>query len=387
MVKPSAGLLEDRNVAILTLTSFTRRQCDDGGIRLVSPSKRVHAGAQVANVRHNLEAAAIPADLPDTWVVVDALPRSRDGDVDRRALRTWVQNVNEPLMREFETLDTLRTLRQPADDMERTLQRLISRELHIPPAQIGMNLSFAEHGGDQSQAMAVAAACEHVSIYLDPDEILNCDTLATLASLASQRGGLAHKRPDEDPREFELSAMQALYFQSPMGGGDLRAARAGKNDTYRFNQSLLLKINETYERLDDVVAAANTVVGHHPMLRARFVRNTERWTQRIAPMSPDAFGFNECSVSAEEDLEAVIEQTQVTLDIENGPVFAAVYVKADDGTRMMYLTAHRLVIDLISYRVIVQDLDELLTNGCLRSQRSMPYPKWIEHQRDRGSAH
>lgn len=163
-----------------------------------------------------------------------------------------------------------------------------------------------------------------------------------------------------------------------MGGDALR--RATGDGSYRFNQSFLLRLKKQY-LLEDILAAVEAVAGHHSMLRSRFTLESGTWSQTISPEVPGSYAFNYYSVSSDREVEAAIEATQTSINVETGPVFAVDYFQTHDGQQLIYLAAHHLVVDLPSWRVIIHDFDELLEHGSLSSQRSIPFPRWIELQK------
>ncbi|KAK2606697.1 hypothetical protein N8I77_005428 [Diaporthe amygdali] len=395
VLKPRAGLFDEKLVACLTLSSIPPREPDSPKVELVSPSQMFFAGSQIATIKHNLrtlptvEAKAIP----EVWVPLDDLPSVPEtGEIDRRKLRTWVQNANQDIYEKVMGLCTDQPLQPPVTEMEKSIQKLVARVLQVPPDQVGMNFTFAQFGGDEVTAMALVTNSRVESIFLESHEILQSNnTLAHLASLATQRGGLAHKWAAEGEEKiavdgedsspfhyFELSPMQKLYFNTRMGSDSV--SRAAGDGSYRFNQSLLLRVAK-YFSVQDISAATDAVVGHHSMLRARFSRVRNEWIQRILPEVDSSYSFTHYTISTNEQLESAVHQVQISLNIEDGPVFAVAHFSTADGHQMVYLAAHHLVVDLVSWRLIIRDLDELLQSGSLLSQRSMPFQKWTELQR------
>ncbi|TPX12938.1 uncharacterized protein E0L32_006583 [Thyridium curvatum] len=379
-LRPRAGLLDGKLVAILTLTIFQSKEpFHVSEPQIISQHKAVFAGTQVADVRRELEASPDKYQRPDVWVVIESMPVTEDGATDRRRLRTWIQNINETVYQSIMSLDVHQTLLGPANEMERSVQRLVGKALQLPLERIGMNFSFSQLGGDELLAMQLVARAKLESIFLEAHEIM-CPNLKLqqLANLASQKGGLAHKQEEELPGDFELAPMQHVYFHTAMGGE--YAERTSSNLAYRFNQSMLLRINAMVTP-EDVRAAIEAVVGHHSMLRARFTFTTEGWVQHIQPEVAGSFRLEHRAANTEEDMEAIIEATQASIDVESGPVFAVDHVRTREGQELLYIIAHHLVVDLLSWRVIIRDLEELLEKGSLMSQRSMPFHKWIEIQR------
>ncbi|KAK0610097.1 hypothetical protein B0T17DRAFT_545875 [Bombardia bombarda] len=378
-VRPKAGLLEGKLIALLTLTGASSAQANPSNINLIPQSHALFAGTQVAGLRKTAASVLPPGSAPDIWIVLDGMPLTESGDLDMRRLRTWAQNINDDVYRQALSLENQEAMQPPASGMEKSLQRLVSKVLDVPQGQIGVNFSFGQLGGDEMSAMELVARCKHESIYLNATEALESNTLSDLASIAASRGGLAHKWDDETRDYFDLSPMQHLYFQTSMGGDVER--RAASDGSYRFNQSWLLRFKK-HSTLDEISAALEAVVGHHPMLRSRFIRTSDgEWMQRVLPEVGGSYALRHHPISSEQELEDIMERTQNSINIETGPVFAAGYITTRDNHQMLYLVAHHLAVDLPSWRIIIHDIDELLESGSLLSQRSMPFHKWVDLQK------
>jgi len=379
-VRPKAGLLEGRLVALFTLTGTLSAEDKPAAtpINLIPQSHVLFAGTQVIALKKAAQTLLPPDSIPDVWLVLDGMPLTESGDVDSRRLRTWAQNINNDVLQQALSLENQEPLQPATTGMEKSLQRLVSKVLDLPQSQIGVNLSFSQLGGDEMTAMELVARCKHESIYLSSTEVLETPTLSELAELAASRGGLAHKWDDETSDCFDLSPMQHLYFHTAMGG-DLER-RASTDGGYRFNQSLLLRFKKEFT-VEDIEAAMEAVVGHHPMLRSRFSRGLQGWVQRILPEVSSSYSLCHTTISSERELITIIENTQMSINIETGPTFAVDHLTTHDGQHMVYLAAHHLAVDLTSWRIIIHDLDELLENGSLLSQRSMPFYKWVDIQK------
>jgi non-ribosomal peptide synthetase component F len=379
LVRPKAGYFEGKEVVFLTFAGTNHHgPASTSDIIKLIPQSQVHfAGSQVASLKQLLE-ASIPVDsIPLVWIILETMPLNSSSRPDRRKLQSWAQNMSDDLYQQVMALGAQEVLQEPGSDMEVSVRKIVSRVLRVPHEQVGMNFSFAQLGGDDISALQMVAACRTESILLKADDILNSTSLAHLAFLAMWKGSQAHRWNEESLDGFGLSPMQQLYFQTAMGDSDIKRRR--NDGCYRFNQSLLLRIRNG-AALEDVQAAIEAVVGHHSMLRSRFRKGADGWTQRTMIDTTDSYEFAHHSVSTDEEVLAVIGLRQASIDIENGPVFAADHFDTSDGQQMLYIIAHHLVVDLISWRVIIQDLDELLQNGSLFSERSMPFQRWVELQ-------
>lgn len=394
VLKPRAGLFDDKLVACLTLNSIPPRDPESPKLELIPPSQMFFAGTQIATIKQNVKSSRrieVKA-MPEVWIPLDSLPTVADTDAtDRRKLRTWVQNANHEVYEQVMSLATDQPLQHPTTEMEKQIQKLVARVIQVPQEQIGMSFTFAQVGGEETAAMALVSSARVESIFLEVHEILKPNnTLAHLAILASQRGGLAHKwasehtsgptnGPNGAPANFfDLSPMQKLYFSTRMGGDP--SLRGTKDGSYRFNQSLLFRVAKGLT-VNDISAATDAVVGHHSMLRARFGKVGNEWMQIVLPQVDGSYSFMHYTISTNQEVESVVHSTQASIDVEEGPLFAVAHLQTTDGHQMIYLAAHHLVIDIVSWRLIIQDLDELLQHGSLLSTRAMPFQKWTELQR------
>ncbi|KAK1776635.1 hypothetical protein QBC45DRAFT_211717 [Copromyces sp. CBS 386.78] len=377
-VRPKAGILEGKLVALFTLSATQSSRASSSDVSLISQSNSIFAGTQVTFLRQVAKSLLPPTSLPDIWIVLDSMPLTESGHVDTRRLRTWVQNMNQQLYYQVSNLQSQVPLEEPKTTMERSLQRLVSKVLALSQVQIGVNLSFCQLGGDETTAMELVARCKNETIYINPLEVLGSNTLSELAAIAESRS-IQESQWEEETRDyFDLSPMQHLYFESSMGG-DLNRRSAG-DGSYRFNLSLFLRFKKDV-CFEDVAAALEAVVAHHPMLRSRYSRGPGGWMQLVLPDVAGSYNLRRHSISSDRELDTIIGQTQLAIDIERGPVFAADYFTTHDGQQLIYLAAHHLAVDLPSWRIIIHDLDELLDSGSFLSQRSMPFHKWVELQK------
>ncbi|EGZ69442.1 hypothetical protein NEUTE2DRAFT_159906 [Neurospora tetrasperma FGSC 2509] len=377
-VRPKAGILEGKLVALFTLSTTQSSRASSSDVSLISQSNSIFAGTQVTLLRQVAKSLLPPTSLPDVWIVLESMPLTESGHVDTRRLRTWIQNMNQQLHYQVSNLQSQVPLEEPKTTMERSLQRLVSKVLALSQVQIGVNLSFYQLGGDETTALELVARCKNEAIYIEPVEVLGSNTLSELAAIAESRGFQENQWEEETHDFFDLSPMQHLYFESSMGGDPNR--RSAGDGTYRFNLSLFLRFKKDV-CFEDVAAALEAIVAHHPMLRSRYSRGSDGWMQLILPDVAGSYNLRRHSISSDRELDTIIGQTQLAIDIEKGPVFAADYFTTHDAQQLIYLAAHHLAVDLPSWRIIIHDLDELLDSGSFLSQRSMPFHKWVELQK------
>ena len=85
-VRPKAGLLEGRRVALLTLAGIAPAEGKPSTINLVPQSQALFAGTQVTMLRETAASVLPPDDVLDVWIVLDGMSVTESVDIDIRSL-------------------------------------------------------------------------------------------------------------------------------------------------------------------------------------------------------------------------------------------------------------------------------------------------------------
>ncbi|KAH6639924.1 hypothetical protein BKA67DRAFT_587913 [Truncatella angustata] len=376
VLKPKAGLFEGQTTAFLTLSSCVIERPHNDEIKLLNAYYTI----PLPSIREAVEAKVPPTVVPKVWVVLEQMPMDDNGRIHRRKLQTWIQNANEDLYQKIMSIDSRDSIANPTSDNEKRLQKAVGKVLNMESNSVNMNQSFQSLGGDDTSAMQVVVRCKSQGLSFKVEDVLQAMSLSHLATMATPSEVLAGRANEENSEGFDLTPMQRLYFHTPIG--QRAPQKVDRKGRHRFNQSILLRFKKSVA-VEDVRAAIEAVVGHHSMLRTRFRIKQGSWSQYTLAEIPASYHFGHHTVGTNTEVGTVIEQAQASIDIENGPAFAAHHFHTHDGHQMLYLVAHHLVTDLKSWRIIVDDLEELLMNGILVSGRCISFPEWNNHQRQR----
>lgn len=305
--------------------------------------------------------------VPTIWVVVESIPVNTSGKLDRNKIRRFIENMDHVTLEQNLGIDKEEGP-GPTTAMDRMLQQILSDVLNLPAGSIAFNRSFQAVGGDSITAMQVVTRARAQGIAVRVQDILGLQTIAELGLVAKFTIASTLAREDEVGKIFDLSPMQQMYFQ--MGG---------HNHDSRFNQSFFLRLTRRVDP-QSVKQAAETLVRQHSMLRARFVRDSDgKWSQMVSKDTSSSYVFNEHGNLSTPELVQAIEDSQVCMNIESGPVFVVTMANQDDG-QLLFLAAHHLVIDLVSWRIILHDLEEILETGALSSSSPFPFQAWTKLQ-------
>jgi amino acid adenylation domain-containing protein/non-ribosomal peptide synthase protein (TIGR01720 family) len=284
--------------------------------------------------------------VPSAYIPMTEIPLTATGKPDRRKLRRLVESLST-----FEISAVSDEIVSPTTSMEEMIRDIWANVLNLRPESISVTVSFLELGGDSITAMQISSRCHSKNISLSVRDLLGLKTIQKVAAQTLKASVPTRNLLDDHP-EGELtglSPIQQWFFDCHPNGMDY------------FNQTFLFKLGAKVTA-SDVHAALREVVSRHPMLRSQFKKNERLgWQQCILPYSDDAFNFMEHQVEGQQDIEEICQWRQKLLNISSGCVFAIdVFNGVVSNDLFILFTAHHLVVDLVSWRIIWQDIEQFI---------------------------
>lgn len=318
--------------------------------------------------------------IPEGWLVINELPMSTSAKADRKALTKWIEGLEMETYDKlaYSTSDSTGDDHEPRTDTEFKVRQILSRVLNTAEQRIGMDRSFLSMGGDSISAMQVAFNCRMDNITIKTQDILRGKTIRELAANAVPiKQGQATQYEEEVDVPFGLSPIQKMYFELFETPSNLTNDHTG---AYRFNQSFLLRLMKHVEP-QNIVLGIEAIVGRYSMLRARFQQDGNgSWTQRITSQIAGSYRFHMNGVSSQQDIESAVSRAQASLDMENGPIFSVDLMHRDNEDQLLFLVAHHAVIDLVSWRALMEDLELFITSGALSRAEPLSFQVWNKMQ-------
>jgi amino acid adenylation domain-containing protein/non-ribosomal peptide synthase protein (TIGR01720 family) len=381
---PSSGPCAKRLVGVISLQNVSVPQSSGKlRIRRLLQNVRLHfskggelqllpaetASFNIAAIRDRV-CERLPAYMvPSLWVAVAGFPLMPSGKMDRRRVIQWLEEMDTEMYRVISTLG-LEAPKDAVNDVESKLQAIFATVLNLPVEDIRTNQSFLHLGGDSIAAMQVSSQCRSQGLAITVQDIIRSKSIAVLASKASVSEDDSATKTIEYDLPFDLTPIQRVFFDSV-------------GDVYNhFNQSVILKFGRAFD-LQEVETAINSLVTTHPLLRGRYFRDESRkWQQRIEKQISGSFRLRHHRVSDGTDstIRPIVDESQATLDIERGPTFSADLFDLDDSfTQAIALVGHHLVVDVVSWGIILEDLQSLL-NGTNPPPQSLPFHLWQQQQ-------
>ncbi|WP_337842013.1 amino acid adenylation domain-containing protein [Rheinheimera sp.] len=294
---------------------------------------------------------------PDHLMQLAALPLSRNGKLDPARLpRPSLSDSCEPPEGEAELL------------VARCWQQL------LPGSTPGRMDDFFLSGGDSILAMQLLTLLKQAGATLSLKQLMQQRCLARIAS-ALQPAQQQPQRVAEQgvlSGDFDLLPIQRWFFCQ---------VASGRIDTPAYwNQSFLIRVQPL--DLQRLQLACDHLLYQHDMLRARFIRTTEGWRQTYGPVLSAQIKLLDRSNCTEQELEQQLSQWQAGFDLEQGPLLQLGYLyNYPDGSARIYLAAHHLLLDAVSWRILLDDLKQLY-HGTPLTDKTSSYRQWVLAQAD-----
>ncbi|MDY7229483.1 non-ribosomal peptide synthase/polyketide synthase [Hyalangium rubrum] len=288
-------------------------------------------------LRRALESRLPEYMVPSAFIMLEALPLTSSGKLDRKALPSLEQGLAQ---RES-------TYVAPRTPVEQTLADIwasvLSRE------RVGIHDNFFELGGDSIVSIQIIARAMEVGLQITPRQFFQHQTIAALAPKVGQA---QRTRVDQGPvtGPTPLTPIQHWFFE-----GELP-------QLHHYNQTLLLGLRQP---LSPTVleGALRALVTHHDALRLRFEKTSEGWQQTNAG-TESTVSLRQVDLSSLEEgpqlktLEEEAQRAQASFRLEEAPLVSAVlfHLGPQRGSRLL-IAIHHLVVDAVSWRVLLMDLE------------------------------
>nr|WP_030410856.1 non-ribosomal peptide synthetase [Streptomyces sp. NRRL S-1448] len=302
----------------------------------VAPSA---AGRPTPSALRDALTRTLPGHLvPAAFVVLDALPLNSSGKLDRRALPAPDLDA-APREREFVA---------PRTPAERELAAIWSEVLGL--ARVGVTDNFFELGGDSILSIQAVSRARAAGWQLTSRDVFRHQTVADLAAaVATRTAPSTAPRPQQDTGPAPLTPIQEWFF-------------ATHGPRRHFTMSMLLDLPHDLDQAA-LEQALHALAAHHPALRTRFVRTGDTWRQHPgAPVAPGLLTRHDLSgtggAARDTARTEAADAARAALDPAAGTLLrAALFLPGPDERPQLFLTAHHLAVDSVSWRILLADLE------------------------------
>ncbi|KAF9892549.1 hypothetical protein FE257_001658 [Aspergillus nanangensis] len=378
VILPKSGLLQERLVAILSLDSVTMDKgiLSDGACELVGQDMMALAHSELTDIQRNMEVQLPIYMVPQTWAVIKTLPMLVSGKLDRKRITSWAENIDEStydrIMQDYDSVKPGNPEPQKGNNEGTVIEFLcdiVAQVLNIPSPKVDVSRSFVSLGGDSITGMALISKARKYGLSLTLHNVLQSKSIRDLASNSSTS---IHTLKDREVLEepFSPSPIQKLYLQTANNF-------SGSN---RFNQGIRVRLTRPIKP-DVINRAIRAIVDRHSMFRARFSKSKAKgWHQRILKDAVSSYRFRVHVLENQHDIFVKTAESQHSLDIQNGPVLAVDLFNTHRNGQILVLVASHLCVDMVSWRIVLQDLEDFVETGSISLDKSLSFQSWCELQ-------
>jgi len=230
----------------------------------------------------------------------------------------------------------------PGNETERLLLKIWEEVLG--EQDVCVTDDFYQLGGDSIKAVQISSRLYDKGIAIQVKNILTHHTIRQISEYA---------RPVSSGDGYPQTVLQGEKRWSPMESWFF--SRKLANPHY-FNQSVLLVFHRPINP-GLLARVFRELVAHHDGLRLHFnpQNNTFYYNNRWLEMD---FPLEILNIDGPQDpaLTAHCQRLKGSLNIYDGPMLKAAILKEKGGPERLFITAHHLVVDGLSWRILLEDL-------------------------------
>ncbi|MET1255506.1 amino acid adenylation domain-containing protein [Aliikangiella maris] len=210
--------------------------------------------------------------------------------------------------------------------------------------EISTTDNFFSLGGDSIKGIQIIAKLQEQGYTIEMSDIFQYPTIVDIASQLKQQQKL----------EIDQSPVTGNLAINP-----IQQAFLNETDSFsyqHFNQSLYLKLT-TLPQAEQLQLAFSRLIIHHDALRTQWVIQNGQWQANILPIDQASVEFYHCQSDSE--IESFIKKLQSSLVIEDARLINVGLINTPNE-KAICIAIHHLVVDVISWNILIEDLRELL---------------------------
>jgi amino acid adenylation domain-containing protein/non-ribosomal peptide synthase protein (TIGR01720 family) len=315
--------------------------------------------------------------VPSTLVHLVKLPLTINGKLDRKTLPDPAfTNSNHYVA--------------PRNELETKICQIWANVVGLPVEQLGITDDFFRLGGDSIiSVQLVSRLRQKLGIQVSVKDIFSYKTIAKLydqvlsKQLASKHTLTLQTEQGRLIGEVELLPIQAWFFENNF-------AKAS-----HWNQSFITKTPSL--ELTKLKASIASLVAHHDSFRLRYKKSQDNsyvqyydsnaQVTELKILDIRTLNKKEGSKEFNSALEKVLTDWQSNFNLEQGPIYSIGYIHGyADGSSRIFFAFHHLIVDVASWRILVEDLKSLYEGNELGA-KGTSYRQWVTTVREYADNH
>lgn len=302
---------------------------DGNGIAKLCAYYVLNEGSDDGGLREHMQRQLPRYMIPSLLCRVDRIPLTPNGKVDRDALLRMEGIINRDEIRPAE------------NEVQELLAKVFQDVLMV--SGIGIDDNFFELGGDSIKAVQITSRLYDRGLSLNVKDILTHQTISRISPLV-----------ERSQREYEQGAITGEKMLSPIEQWFFEQKFENPN---HYNQSVLLEFRRSVDK-ENLERAFEKLIEHHDGLRLNYRPERKCMFFNEAHLGK-AFTVDELDVDDRNTLEAIGAKVKSSFDITSSLLVKAAILRRRGFSDRVLLSAHHLVIDGVSWRILLEDLGNL----------------------------
>ena len=322
---------QSRLVAYLSVQSSAKSFGTDGDT----------APCSVKELRQWLQERLPDYMVPSAFVWLPQMPLNANGKIDRTQLQTLpIESLNQA--------SVAAPFVAPRSHIEQQLADIWARVLEN--AAVGIDDNFFELGGDSILSLQIITQANQAGLQLTLKQLFQHQTIRALAPVVESvipvdQGPVVGLVP--------LTPSQHQWFEH--------------GSRHAFSTWVTVALHQSLS-LDNLQGIVHHLLNHHDALRGSFQGQEADWQQDIAPplaaldsLPSDVVTTVQVEENISREIATAVADFQTNLDLTKGNLFRAVLMTTvPEEPQHLLLIAHPLVIDRVSWSILLEDFQTLL---------------------------
>jgi amino acid adenylation domain-containing protein len=209
------------------------------------------------------------------------------------------------------------------------------------------SLSLIEQGGDSITALRIVGKLKNKGYFIEVGSLLNAEKISNYLLTLKKDFSL-----EIISHDIQLTPIQEWFLDEYSGN---------KN---HFNQSILLELLISVEP-DILLTALQSTLESHSILSHVF---DNKWKIGLKPR------IEHFRCETEEEVTKFCSKIQASFNLKVGPVACGAVIEVN-GKILLFLSIHHLYCDGYTWRIILDDLQEVMQGRGIKRESSMVYGK------------
>ncbi|WP_018753423.1 non-ribosomal peptide synthetase [Paenibacillus sanguinis] len=294
--------------------------------------------------------------VPAYFVLLEYLPLTANGKVDRSALPDPIETA---ISDEQSTL------------LDETVEEIVIQAIRdvLGIKTVTAIDNFYQLGGDSVKAIQVVNKLSKANIQIQTKDVLTYPVIRELAIVATNSSHSLYPQTLASGTLTPTPIMSWFFSQE-------------FENPHHWNQSILLELKQhiTPEQLRQSI---KKLIQHHDSLRLFYDEEKQALTYLEGEM-PEELLMETHDLSSlrspklYDNLRKVAQACKASIRLTKGPLLrSALFDLGSPGQRML-LTAHHLVVDAVSWQILLEDLATLLDGKNLLPMKTHSLQQWAE---------